>query len=156
MAATGAITTTITAMYCRICGIGSRWQWNRTSRRREIRHDGSEEVGMGYVMLTVRDVLPYLLVLAGGYLFWFGLSAWIRGSRQFGEPGGRLLRMVQGFRIGIIGLAVIGIGIWLVTGATWVLILSLAVAGEEILETSFIIWAIRSDPRLHADAAPQS
>lgn len=109
------------------------------------------------VLLTVTRTLPYLLMLAGSYLFWTGLSAWIRGSRQFGEPGGRLLSMIRGFRLGIIGLAVVGIGLWLLTGQLWILVLSLAVAGEEVLETSFIIWAINSDPRnqtVESDPSP--
>jgi len=111
---------------------------------------------MNTVMSMVVEALPYVVISAGIYLFWVGLSAWIRGSRQYGEPGGRLLGMIRGFRVGIIGLAVIGIGVWLLTGATWVLILSLAVGGEEILETSFIIWAIHSDPRLESNARRSS
>ena len=111
---------------------------------------------MNTVMSMAFDVLPFAVIPAGSYLFWVGLSAWIRGSRKYGEPGGRLLGMIRGFRVGIVGLAVIGIGVWLLTGATWVLILSLAVAGEEILETSFIIWAIQSDPRLESNASRPS
>lgn len=102
---------------------------------------------MNDLMTTARLAAPYLLIGAGSYLFWIGLSAWIRGSRQTGEPGDRLLGMVRGFRIGIIGLALTGIGIWVLTGQTWVLVLSLAVGAEEVMETSFIIWAIRSDRR---------
>ena len=99
------------------------------------------------------QVLPYLLFLAGGFMFWLGLNAWIRGSRETGDSGGRLLGMVKGFRIGVIGLAIIGIGIWLLTGATWILVVSLAVGGEELLESSFIISTLRSDPRLKEGAS---
>ena len=99
------------------------------------------------------QALPYLLFLVGGYLFWFGLSAWTRGSREMGDSGGRLLGMVKGFRVGIIGLAIVGIGIWLLSGATWVLVVSLAVGCEELMESSFIIWALRSDPRLKETAS---
>lgn len=105
------------------------------------------------MMTTVAQLFPYLPILAGGYLFWFGLGAWIRGSRQTGEHGTRLLDMVRGFRIGVIGLALAGIGIWMLTGQTWILVVSLAVGGEELLETSFIISAIRSDPRLRENAS---
>ena len=105
------------------------------------------------IMTIALQVLPYLPIVAGGYLFWIGLSAWIRGSRQNGEPGGRLLGMMRGFRVGIIGLALAGIGIWLLTGQTWVLVVSLAVGGEELLESSFIISTIRSDPRLKENAS---
>ena len=57
------------------------------------------------------QVLPYLLFPVGGYLLWVGLNAWIGGSRQTGDSGDRLLGMVKGFRVGIIGLAIIGVGI---------------------------------------------
>jgi hypothetical protein len=99
------------------------------------------------------QLLPFGLFAAGGYLFWHGLTAWIKGTRQTGDSGGRLLGMVKGFRVGIIGLAVVGIAIWLLTDATWVLVVSLAVGGEELLESSFIISTLRSDPRLKEPAS---
>ena len=111
---------------------------------------------MHTIMSIMTGLIPCFLFVAGGYLFWFGLSAWIRRSRQTGDSGGRLLGMVNGLRVGIIGLAVVGVGVWLLTGATWVLIVSLAVGGEELLESSFIISTLRADPWLRESASRSS
>ncbi len=111
---------------------------------------------MSIVMSIIFEIIPLLLMAVGGYLFWIGLSAWIRGSRETGDSGGRLLGMVRGFRVGIIGLALVGIGVWLLTEQTWILVVSLAVGGEELLESSFIIATIRSDPRRSEQTSPRS
>jgi hypothetical protein len=60
--------------------------------------------------------------------------------------------MMLGFRVGIIGLALAGVGLWLLTGQTWILVVALGVGGEELLESSFIIATIRADPRLREKA----
>jgi hypothetical protein len=88
------------------------------------------------------------LYVAGGLLVYRGAGAWIRGGRETGGPLDKIVGMVRGFRAAIIGMALIGIGLWLMTGQLWILVLSLAVAGEELLETSFIIYVARSDPRV--------
>jgi hypothetical protein len=64
--------------------------------------------------------------------------------------------MLRGFRVGIIGLALAGIGVWLLTDQMWILVVSLAVGGEELLESSFIIATLRSDPRRREQASPRS
>lgn len=90
-----------------------------------------------------------LSIAIGLALFAHGLGRWVRGGRGRGTTP-RVLWMIQGFRIGIIGLALVGLGIGLVTGRTWVVILSLAIAGEEILESSIMIAALRSEQRRRA------
>lgn len=91
-------------------------------------------------------VLEVLLIVVGLTLFASGARRWFRGGRGRGESR-RVLSMIQGFRVGIIGLALAGVGIGLLTDRTWVLILSLAIAGEEILETSIMIAALKSEQR---------
>jgi hypothetical protein len=107
---------------------------------------------MQHLITAATDLFPYVPLVAGIYLFWTGLRAWIRGSRQTGESGNRLLGMMRGFRVGIIGLALAGVGLWLLTGQTWILVVALGVGGEELLESSFIIATIRADPRLREKA----
>ncbi len=107
---------------------------------------------MQFLMTSAAWTLPYLLLATGGYAFTLGVWAWITGSKTVGGTRRELLEMVRGFRIAVIGLAVTGVGVWLLTDQTWVLVVSLAVGGEELLESSVIIAAIRADPRRAGEA----
>ncbi len=59
----------------------------------------------------------------------------------------RLLIWLRGFRMTIIGLALIGTALALLWGQTWLLVLSLSIAGEEIFETSWMISTLERDRR---------
>jgi hypothetical protein len=59
----------------------------------------------------------------------------------------RLLTWLRGFRLTIIGLALIGAALALLSGQTWLLVLSLGIAGEEIFETSWMISTLERDRR---------
>lgn len=59
---------------------------------------------------------------------------------------------MQGFRATIIGLALVGIGAAWIWHLTWLLIVSLATAGGETLETSLIIFALRHGAELKLGA----
>jgi hypothetical protein len=98
--------------------------------------------------LLLETAAAVALFTAGSAMVYRGAGAWIQGGRETGGPIDKIIGMVSGFRAAIIGLALIGIGLWLLTGQLWILVLSVAVAGEEILETSFILYAMRSDPRV--------
>ena len=54
------------------------------------------------------------------------------------------LTWMRGFRLTIVGLAVAGVGAAWLWHLGWLLALSLAVGGEEALETSIAIHALRS------------
>jgi len=107
---------------------------------------------MRELLALVLMVLPYLLMAGGAVMAWRGASVWIRGAGRGRGSTGRLLEMVIGFRQAIVGLGLIGLGAWLLTRETWLLALALAVAAEEVFETGTIIKALRSDPRLRAEA----
>jgi hypothetical protein len=102
-------------------------------------------------MSIAETLLPYMLFVVGGRMTWSGARVWVLGAGRSRGSTRRLLHMVIGFRQAIVGLAVIGGGFWLLTGSTWILILSLAVAAEEVFETGTIIKALRSDPRLREE-----
>lgn len=91
-------------------------------------------------------VLELLVIGIGGALVVHGASRWVRGGRGRGDSR-RVLSMIQGFRLAIVGLALAGVAIGLMTDRTWVVILSLAIAGEEVLETSIMIAALRAERR---------
>jgi hypothetical protein len=57
------------------------------------------------------------------------------------------LAWMLGFRLTIIGLALVGAGAAWLWGLPWLLALSLAIGGEETLETSIAISALRAQQR---------
>src|SRR5262245_28317888 len=59
----------------------------------------------------------------------------------------RLLTWLRGFRLTIIGLALVGVALAWFWGETWLLVLSLGIAGEEIFETSWMISTLERDRR---------
>ena len=62
------------------------------------------------------------------------------------------LRFIRGFRITVIGLAIAAIAAAWVWQLLWVLILALAIGGEETLESSVHAYAVRRGLRLEAEA----
>ena len=95
-------------------------------------------------------VYPASALIAVG----IGLALWgllmelngLRGALR-GESG-KLLTWIQGFRLSIIGLALTGLGVAWAWHLTWLLVLTLAIGGEETLESSIVIFALRRGRRL--------
>ncbi len=89
-----------------------------------------------------------LIALGTGLALW-GLLMVLNGLRGAlrGDPG-KLLPWIQGFRLSIIGLALAGLGAAWGWHLTWLLVLTLAIGGEEILESSIVIFALRRGRRL--------
>jgi hypothetical protein len=106
---------------------------------------------METIIETPWRVVPVaLMVLAGAAMFLLNLRRYIAGLRRgLREPGGNLGTM-QAFRLGVIGLAVVGIGLAWLWRQPWLLALALAVGGEETLESSIAIAALRRAPRVQA------
>lgn len=103
-------------------------------------------------------VLSSPLVLYGFFqpaecliLIGLGVFAWsvywdIARRRDCDTDPGRALTLVRGFRIGITGLCLAGIGAGWLWDAEWLLGLSLIIGGEELLESSVIIKALKESP----------
>lgn len=98
--------------------------------------------------LPWREYPAAALIGVGGFLTVRAVlqcrAAWPRLSGSM-QP----LAWMQGFRLTIIGLAVVGVGAAWLWQAGWLFILSLAVAGEETLETTICVSALkraRRDP----------
>jgi hypothetical protein len=96
------------------------------------------------------DVVQLPWNIAGGLaLIAFGLFLAARGVmgcyRAFPRPTAsmRPLGWMRGFRLTLIGLAVAGGGAAWLWGMPWLLALALAIGGEEALETSIAIRALR-------------
>ncbi len=95
-------------------------------------------------------VYPISALIALG----IGLASWgllmgmngLRGALR--GDSGKLLPWIQGFRLSIIGLALAGLGAAWAWHLTWLLVLTLAIGGEETLESSIVIFALRRGKRL--------
>ncbi len=89
-----------------------------------------------------------LIALGIGLALW-GLFMELTGLRgALGGDPGKLLPWIQGFRLSIIGLALAGLGAAWAWHLAWLLVLSLAIGGEETLESSIVIFALRRGRRL--------
>ncbi len=94
-----------------------------------------------------------LIVLGIGLTLW-GLLMEIASLRGALRGDSRLLlTWIQGFRLSIIGLAVVGLGTAWGWQLTWLLVLTLAIGGEETLESSIVIFALRRGRRLEMQNA---
>ena len=92
-----------------------------------------------------------LLMTGGASLFALGMAKEWRGLRLAlsGDPA-KILTFLLGFRFSIIGLALAGIGAAWAWHLTVVLVLALVIGGEELLESSAHIFAVRRGQRLTA------
>ena len=68
------------------------------------------------------------------------LAAWRRISAFDGE---KPLVFVSGLRAVLVGMAIAGVGAAWVWQQLWVLLIALAIGGEELLETSFVLFVLR-------------
>ncbi len=89
-----------------------------------------------------------LIALGIGLALW-GLLMQLNGLRgALRGNSGEILPWIQGFRFTIIGLALAGLGLAWAWHLTWLLVLTLAIGGEETLESSIVIFALRRGKRL--------
>ena len=86
------------------------------------------------------------LILVGLSVFAWSVYWDISRRRDEDADPGRALTIVQSFRIGIIGLCLAGVGTGWLWDSTWLLGLSLIIGGEELLESSVIIKALKESP----------
>jgi len=75
------------------------------------------------------------LLIAGLWREWDGLR------RPLRDPT-KVLTWVRGFRLSMIGLALAGSGAGWLFDQTWLVVLSLAIGGEETLESSIMHFAL--------------
>ena len=93
-------------------------------------------------------IYPSIALIALGMVVWyFGTRMAFRG---LGRPMSDLTRMqafVQGFRIAVIGITVVGLGISWNWHVVWLFVLSLVFGGEEIMESTTHLAILRWKPR---------
>ena len=83
------------------------------------------------------------LVLLGVGLVWRGLRGGPNGDRGLLHRRAGALGRIEGFRLAVVGLALVGIGAAWIWQAPWLLFLALGIGFVEGLESSAIIAAMR-------------
>ncbi len=91
-----------------------------------------------------------ILALLGAAAAGRGVGQFFRGVGSQSPDAGTLLAALRGFRLAVIGLALIGGAAAWLWGEIWLLVLSLGIAGEETFETSMMIWALKKDSGLRS------
>jgi hypothetical protein len=84
-------------------------------------------------------VLGGLALLAKG--LWFGLAGSQGLPREWDA-----LRWMRGFRLAVVGLCLVGIGVAWAGQVVWLFVASAGILGEELLETSVIIEVLKRAP----------
>src|SRR5689334_15345773 len=86
-----------------------------------------------------QGTLGGLLVAVGVALLWRGLGGGKEGRRGLLRTRDGLLGRIEGFRLTVGGLVLIGSGAAFVSDARWLLFLSVGIGAVEILESSTLI-----------------
>ena len=99
-------------------------------------------------------VYPAAVIMAmGGAVVIRGGAALVQGIHIPFRDRSKPIVCVSGFRTAIVGLALAGIaGAWL-WQQVWLLALVLASGGEELLESSVVLYALRRGRRLQVEQA---
>lgn len=90
----------------------------------------------------------------GGALMALGFGAALYGVRRLAVwwrtsafDGRKALVFVAGMRAILVGFAIAGVGAAWIWQQFWVLLIALAIGGEELLETSFVLFILRRAQR---------
>ncbi len=96
-------------------------------------------------------VYPAASMIGGGLLFaLFSARRAIARSAGLRDPF-RALELMTGFRLCVVGLATAGFGAAWMWSIGWLAGLAAVIAGEELLESSFVIAAVRNGPEAAAE-----
>jgi hypothetical protein len=96
---------------------------------------------------------PATLLAASGAAMLVRSGRHIRAARHAADPR-RALSIARAFRLVTVGSACIGIGAGWAWGAGWLVGLSLIIGGEELLETSVVIQALKDGLRRNPPRTP--
>ncbi len=93
------------------------------------------------------DALVAALLILGVQLVWRGLSGGHNGERALLLRRTDMLSRIEGFRLTVFGLVLIGVAVSIVWQAQWLLLLALGIGFVEILESSTLIAVWRRGVR---------
>lgn len=104
---------------------------------------------MGAIVDLSWRIYPCAVLIAfGGGMFFYGAEMLINAVRISIWNLDRPVVWVRGFRAAIVGLAIVALGAAWLSQQLWVFLLALAIGGEELLETSVILFALRRGQRI--------
>jgi hypothetical protein len=98
---------------------------------------------------AVALVLGGLALLAKGLWFGFAGSQGVLRDRE-------ALGWMRGFRLAVVGLCLVGIGVAWAGQVVWLFVASAGILGEELLETSVIIAVLKRAPPSTTHHQPRS
>jgi hypothetical protein len=110
------------------------------------------------VELSWRIYPAAVLIAAGCALALLGVARGVGGLRLPIRHPDKAVSVMRGFRLAVIGLAVAGLAAAWAWHLVWLLVLALAIGGEETLESSMHIYALTRgrDLRLRAPFTPRT
>ena len=77
----------------------------------------------------------------------WGVRLEVGGFRRAAYDLDKVLMIVRGFRFFVLGIAVASLAAAWIWHLLWLLVLALAIGGEEMLEMSIVIYALRRGKR---------
>ena len=95
--------------------------------------------------------VAFAMIALGVMLVWRGLRGGRDGERALLGQRIDMLNRIEGFRLTVFGLVVIGIGAAVIWRAQWLLLLALGIGFVEILESSALIAVWRWGRRTKGD-----
>jgi hypothetical protein len=112
----------------------------------------------GLLLLSTewQTVAPVLLIISGAPLLVIGLRREWDGLRRPLRDPAKVITWVRGFRLSMIGFAFSGAGAGWLLDQTWLVVLSLAIGGEETLESSIMHFALTRGRDLRITIGPRA
>jgi hypothetical protein len=101
---------------------------------------------MTEMSMALQPYMAPVLIIMGLAIGVAGARQGLRAGRHLKLDPERALGILRGFRIGVFGLCLAGAGAGWLWGCGWLLGISLIICGEEVLESSIGIAALRHDP----------
>ena len=92
------------------------------------------------------------LMALGTMLAFYGFGRLANWHSVSAFDGSKALVFVSGLRAVLVGFAIAGVGGAWVWQQLWVLLISLAIGGEELLETSVVLFVLRRGRRMEQAA----
>jgi hypothetical protein len=87
------------------------------------------------------------LAVIGVQLVWRGLRGGPNGGQALLVRGGDMLSRIEGFRLTVLGMVLLGVAAAIAWNAKWLLLLALGIGFVEILESSALIAVWRRGAR---------
>ena len=102
------------------------------------------------VDLSWRAYPASLILAVGGAVLVWGLVTLFATAHIAPSDRGKPISLVTGIRLALVGGAIAALGASWLWQQLWLFILALAIGGEELLETSVVLYVLRRSRRLEA------